>query len=174
MGDLKKLQTRAEWVKMNISSKDRIIDLGSGDLFVYQVTGLKPEVIVDANYKVVNGELYWRLQHRDELKKVPKLYGNFLVADVTKPLPFSDNSFEVTVSTEVLEHVKNPRAVVEEGLRLSPKFVGTVPAGEHKNHFNIEYALTRRHLEEILAGWNYEIVEIATRYWRGYGFVVRG
>jgi len=172
MGVLR-LRTRAEWVKMNVSPHERIVDLGAGDLFVYQVTGLKPELIVDVNYVVINGELYWRMQYRNVLKKVPKLYKKYLIADITKPLPIPDNSFDVAVCTDVLEHVRDPRAVVGEALRIAPRLVGTVPAGEHKSYFNIEYVFMRDDLERVLNGYDYEIAEIVTPHWRGYGFVVR-
>jgi len=171
MGVLK-LDTRAEWIKMNVSPDERIVDLGAGNLFVYQMTGLRPELIVDINYRVVNGELYWKMQHKDVVKKVPKLYKDFLIADVTKKLPLPDSSFDVAVVTEVLEHVDKPRAVVEEGLRLAPKLVGTVPAGEHKSHFDIKYTLYKDDLERILKGYTYRIAEIITPHWHGYGFVV--
>lgn len=41
-----------------------------------------------------------------------------IVADLSKPIPFSDSYFDMVISTQVLEHVENPRRLVEEMYRV--------------------------------------------------------
>lgn len=51
-------------------------------------------------------------------------------ADVEEPLPFEDESFDVVVAGEILEHLRDPRSVVAEirrVLRPGGSFVGSVP-----------------------------------------------
>jgi SAM-dependent methyltransferase len=51
-------------------------------------------------------------------------------ADLDEPLPFEDGSFEVVVAGELLEHLRDPRALVDEVrrvLRPGGTFVGSVP-----------------------------------------------
>ena len=53
-------------------------------------------------------------------------------ADVEEPLPFGDASFDVVVAGELLEHLRDPEALVREARRvLKPggRFVGSVPNG---------------------------------------------
>jgi SAM-dependent methyltransferase len=51
-------------------------------------------------------------------------------ADAEQPLPFEDETFDVAVAGELLEHVRDPAAVVHEArrvLRPGGVFVGSVP-----------------------------------------------
>ena len=53
-------------------------------------------------------------------------------ADAEQPLPFEDESFDVVVAGELLEHVREPAALVGEArrvLRPGGVFVGSVPNG---------------------------------------------
>jgi len=58
-------------------------------------------------------------------------------------LPFEDNSFDVVICTDVLEHLKNPKDVLDEMYRVSKEMVlVTVPAGESyysPEHINFWY-----------------------------------
>jgi SAM-dependent methyltransferase len=51
-------------------------------------------------------------------------------ADAEEPLPFDDGSFDIVVAGELLEHVRDPEALVAEAyrvLRPGGTFVGSVP-----------------------------------------------
>ena|SRR5437763_9671801 len=53
-------------------------------------------------------------------------------ADVEQQLPFDDGEFDVVVAGELLEHVRDPAALLEEVrrvLRPGGRFVGSVPNG---------------------------------------------
>ncbi len=76
-------------------------------------------------------------------KKNPKF--NFVVADACK-LPFKENSFDLVICSEVLEHIKNPQRVISEIKRvLKGVLIATVP-----NWFSL-YGLFRK-LAEIILG----------------------
>ncbi len=67
---------------------------------------------------------------REALAEAAKLGIETRWADVEQPLEVEDESFDVVVAGELLEHVRDPRAVVAEALRvLRPggTFVGSVP-----------------------------------------------
>lgn len=84
-----------------------------------------------------------------------------IVADA-HTLPFEDNSFEVILCTEVLEHVRNPQQVINEFKRvlkpegqviLTTRFI--YPLHDIPNDF---WRFTRYGLEELFKEWN--ILEI--------------
>lgn len=67
---------------------------------------------------------------RDALAEASKLGIETRWADVEQPLPLADASFDVVVAGELLEHVRDPAAVVDEARRLlrpTGVFVGSVP-----------------------------------------------
>jgi SAM-dependent methyltransferase len=67
---------------------------------------------------------------RDALAEAAKLGIETRWADADAPLPFADESFDVVVAGELLEHVRNPRRLVVEStrvLRAGGTFVGSVP-----------------------------------------------
>jgi SAM-dependent methyltransferase len=67
---------------------------------------------------------------RDALEEAAGLGIETVWADAQQPLPFPDESFDVVVAGEVLEHLAAPRAFVDEAFRvLRPEgtFVGSVP-----------------------------------------------
>lgn len=75
----------------------KVLDLGAGK----------------SPYKIFfkNASEYLRLDNRD--------YKNIdIVADITKKLPIKNNSFDSVVCIQVLEHVKNPKFVVNEICRV--------------------------------------------------------
>jgi SAM-dependent methyltransferase len=67
---------------------------------------------------------------RDALVEAAKLGIATIWADAEEPLPFEDASFDVVVAGELLEHLRNPEALVREGrrvLRGDGVFIGSVP-----------------------------------------------
>jgi ubiquinone/menaquinone biosynthesis C-methylase UbiE len=71
--------------------------------------------------------------------------GEFVVADVTKRLPFEDDSFDLTFCTQALEHITDWQAALKEMLRVTRHHViVTVPDGArdgysaHVNKWSLE------------------------------------
>jgi len=77
-----------------------------------------------------------------------------IVSDLRDPLPFKDNSLDVVVASNVLEHVKDPQFVLEECKRvLSPggRIVITVPFLLHVHQAPYDfYRYTQFMLRELL------------------------
>jgi SAM-dependent methyltransferase len=67
---------------------------------------------------------------RDALAEAAKLGIETRWADVEQPLPFEDESFDVVVAGELLEHVRDPERLVADARRLlrpGGRLVGSVP-----------------------------------------------
>jgi SAM-dependent methyltransferase len=67
---------------------------------------------------------------RQALAEAAKLGIETRLADVDEPLPFEDESFDVVVAGELLEHLRDPRRLVAEArrvLRSGGTFVASVP-----------------------------------------------
>jgi SAM-dependent methyltransferase len=67
---------------------------------------------------------------RDALAEAAKLGIETHWANVDEPLPFANESFDAVVAGELLEHVRDPRRLVDEAsrvLRSGGTFVGSVP-----------------------------------------------
>ncbi len=67
---------------------------------------------------------------RDALAEAAKLGIETRWADVDEPLPFEEESFDVVVAGELLEHVRDPQRLVAEAgrvLRPGGTLVGSVP-----------------------------------------------
>jgi SAM-dependent methyltransferase len=67
---------------------------------------------------------------RDALAEAAKLGIETRWADVEQPLPFEDESFDVVVAGELLEHVRDPERLVADARRLlrpGGRVVGSVP-----------------------------------------------
>jgi 2-polyprenyl-3-methyl-5-hydroxy-6-metoxy-1,4-benzoquinol methylase len=84
----------------------RVLDGGAG-------TGRISKPMVDAGYDVVSMDIGTRLLH-EVRKKTPAN----LVTGSAVSLPFQDGSFDVVMSSEVIEHTPDPRLAVFEYTRV--------------------------------------------------------
>ena len=95
----------------------RVLDLGCRDGALTQAYAAGNEIVgVDAD--------------REALAEAGKLGIETRWADLDEPLPFEDASFDVVVAGELLEHLRDPRRLVEEArrvLRPGGTFVASVP-----------------------------------------------
>ncbi len=67
---------------------------------------------------------------REALAAAAKLGIETVWADAEEPLPFADESFDVVVAAELLEHLREPDRVVDEAARVvrpGGTFAGSVP-----------------------------------------------
>ena len=63
----------------------------------------------------------------DAVKNAERNGFDAISADITKPLPFADNSFHTACAVDVLEHVQDPIAVLLEMKRVAREIVIVVP-----------------------------------------------
>lgn len=100
----------AEWYEtnLNIFAKGDLLDLGCGKAPLYEVYSPLVNNITLADWEN-------SLHENPHLDKV---------CDITKKLPFEDNSFDIIIFSDVLEHIPNPSYVLSEIRRiLKPKGV---------------------------------------------------
>lgn len=96
----------------------RVLDLGCGPGFL--APACKP------NAAVFTGMDF----SQEAIAMASELFpgATFRCGDITKPLPFTDRSFDTVVCSETLEHVEDPHQVVLEMGRVSCRYlVMTVP-----------------------------------------------
>ena len=111
----------------------RVLDLGCRDGALTQAYAGGNEIVgVDAD--------------REALAEAQKLGIETRWADLDAPLPFEDESFDVVVAGELLEHLRDPKRVVADArrvLRPGGSFVASVPnAYRLKNR--VRFALGHR------------------------------
>jgi SAM-dependent methyltransferase len=97
--------------------RKRVLDLGCRDGALTQAYAGENDVVgVDAD--------------REALAEASKLGIETRWADLDEPLPFEDESFDVVVAGELLEHLRDPRRLAAEArrvLRPGGTFVASVP-----------------------------------------------
>ncbi len=77
-------------------------------------------------------------------------------------LPFEDNSFDIVVSTEVIEHILNPKKVVDEMVRVSKylSFITTPVGNSYYSSDHIQHWYT---LEDFINQILYDYCEYSIR-----------
>jgi len=81
-------------------------------------------------------------------------------------IPFKDNSFDVVTCTEVIEHLKYPRKVVDEMYRISKHlcFITTPLNDSYDTPDHIQFWSIDSFIDEILSGYdNYTLRTIVTK-----------
>lgn len=87
--------------------KGRVLDLGCGD-------GDYSKRLTDLGFNVVAGDIdEKRFRYHKDIK--------FKHCDITKEMPFADNSFDYLLLMEVVEHLRNPFTVLAEINRIIKK-----------------------------------------------------
>jgi 2-polyprenyl-6-hydroxyphenyl methylase / 3-demethylubiquinone-9 3-methyltransferase len=98
---------RNPWIASKLPSSSKVLDMGCGAGFLtHELTNLGHEVTgVDLS--------------EESLKIARQLdpKGNYIRADVTK-VPLPAMSFDAVCAMDLLEHVENPQAVIQEAARL--------------------------------------------------------
>ncbi|MBI5145157.1 MAG: class I SAM-dependent methyltransferase [Candidatus Omnitrophica bacterium] len=84
--------------------RGRLLDIGCGD-------GDYAKMALGLGFKVVAADIDQdRFRYRNEIE--------FRNCDVTKEIPFPDNSFDYILFLEIIEHLKNPYIVLSEVNRI--------------------------------------------------------
>ena len=87
--------------------KGKILDLGCGD-------GDYSRRLKDLGFEVVSGDIdIARFKYKNEIE--------FKHCDITKEMPFADNTFDYVLLMEVVEHLRNPYTVISEINRIIKK-----------------------------------------------------
>jgi FkbM family methyltransferase len=97
---------RRQWIHSQIKVGEKILDIGSADGWIFKDTLFVP------NVTSIDLDLY----------DIP----NFIRMDAQE-LRFDDNSFDVAVMGEILEHVDDPICTLKEAKRVAQKIIITVP-----------------------------------------------
>ncbi|MCM8801653.1 MAG: class I SAM-dependent methyltransferase [Candidatus Omnitrophica bacterium] len=96
--------------------RGRVLDLGCGERD-YSIK------LQELGFEVIAADLdAQRFRYKDKI--------NFRICDATKILPFSDNCFDYVLSTELIEHIKNPYSAIKEIYRVlnkDGKFILSTP-----------------------------------------------
>jgi len=105
--------------KLNIKSGFKILDIGCGEGrhtgAVYEYEGVIA-VGADINFKDLL-KARERLQFHDEIGAHGGGAWNLSVADITR-LPFKNNTFDIVICSEVLEHVPEEKKAAREIIRI--------------------------------------------------------
>src|SRR6266487_4941377 len=97
-----RFEKTVEEIKENTKARDEILDVGCGEGKIWQ---LFPNLHVTG------------LDFSADNLKMAKQYLKPVLGTAEK-LPFKDNSFDLVVATEILEHVMHPDKVLEEANRV--------------------------------------------------------
>ncbi len=98
---------RNPWIASKLPSSSKVLDMGCG-------AGFLTHELASAGHEVTGVDL-----SEESLNIARKLdtKGTYLRADVTA-IPLESGSFDAVCAMDLLEHVENPKAVVQEASRL--------------------------------------------------------
>jgi len=150
---------RIKILKKFIGRSKKVIDIGCG---AFMPIVLKVDFACD-----INKEAY-------EFLKKDNWKGEFKVANITK-LPYKSKEFEISIASEVIEHLKNKSQVTKafkEIDRISKEWIVTTPSAydrdpDHKFHFGYNINGKEDNLFELIPK---EIDYIIIR--KGYYFYI--
>lgn len=116
------------WLKVTDYRNKKILDIGCN-------TGIVLIPLAKRNYDVIGIDN----NHRDIEKAKKNLRAEYLSANIAKiadakELPFKDESFDIVLLSDVLEHASDPGRVAKESLRVLKKgglVLATVPYHLH-------------------------------------------
>jgi 2-polyprenyl-6-hydroxyphenyl methylase/3-demethylubiquinone-9 3-methyltransferase len=100
---------RSPWISSFFRSPVKLLDMGCGAGFLSHDMGKLGHDVTGIDLSVQSLEVARQL---DTTKKI-----HYLQSDVTKT-PFPDKSFDVICAMDLLEHLENPAALIQEASRL--------------------------------------------------------
>src|SRR3989344_4834409 len=110
-------QARYEWIVKtsgDIAGK-KVLDLGSGDGGLTYTLAKRGAIVTGVDNEPLGIE--YAKKNLDSVNKEGKLKYEFICTSVYE-LPFQDNSFDVVVHCEVIEHLQEPKKMLSEALRV--------------------------------------------------------
>ena len=127
------MSDRLSWIRGNCRAGEKILDIGSASGFTFKGTELEPYVTF------VDLDLY----------DLPK----FFQMDAHN-LKFLDQSFDVAILGDLLEHVEDPVQVLKEARRVAKRLVITVPdeanwAEEHHPYSSLEDLIRNENVSSV-------------------------
>lgn len=106
-------QIRNPWIINTINTRIRtfakVLDVGCGAGFLCNPLAINGHDVTGID---LSKESLLTAERFDETKKVKYLYGNAL------DLPFEDSSFDVVCAMDILEHVDDPKKLIQEASRV--------------------------------------------------------
>jgi len=147
-------------------SGKRLLEIGSGGgYFVSQLSG--------RGWDVVAGDIHLTAAHFAREHGV----NNTLVFDANRIWPFTDNSFDVLIMLDVLEHLEDDAAVLAECFRIlrpGATVVITVPAhpylyGHRDELLSHKRRYTRKSLSTAIRSTEFEILKLT--YWNAISYL---
>lgn len=129
--------------------KQKILDLGCGP-------GYYSIALVKKGNDVTGIDISEdKINIAKQVAKENKINVNFLVGDARK-IPFKDNTFDLVICSEIIEHVKEDKKVIKEILRILKKrgrFIITTPADSKENR------KIYKKMNHIIPGYNEKLIK---------------
>ncbi len=112
-----------EWIRENVNENEKILDIGIGDGNTWKMgkDGRHDVIGTDKKYNVTGFDI-------DGLELPYKL----VRGNICDCLPFHDKEFDVSVLSNVLEHVPCPQRAVDQAVRVAKRTIIVIPLGESK------------------------------------------
>lgn len=131
---------------LQLTNDDHFLDIGCGSGYLLNQAACKQGIGVDISDLMVKTA-------RENCKKNG---GKFIVQANAENLPFKNSSFSKIVSTEVIEHILHPKALLEEIVRVSKKNTVIVISIPNEKYINrIKNLLFSLRVHKLLFRKNY-------------------